>query len=265
MSFASAIYEGRVVHRRHTPTQHAFSYRMAQIYLDLDEVDDVFRSRWFWSVNRPNLAEWRRSDFMAPHDRPLAEVVRQKVEAQTGKRPQGPVRMLGHLRYGGYVFNPVTFYYCYAADGETLEAIVAEITNTPWRERHAYVLPVDRADAHGRAMSWAFDKRFHVSPFMAMARRYDWRFTAPADDLRVHMKVHDADTCEFDATLALQRQPLTGPVLARLLWRYPLMTMQVIGAIHWQALRLWSKRTPVHDHPPEAASLPEARAPGTAP
>jgi DUF1365 family protein len=159
------------------------------------------------------------------------------------------VRLLAHLRYGGYVFNPVSFYYCYEADGERLHSIVAEITNTPWKERHAYVLPVGRANASGRALHWTFDKGFHVSPFMAMRRRYDWRFTAPGDDLRVHMRVLDGTDTEFDATLALRRRPLDGAGLARVLLRYPLMTAKVIGAIHWQALRLWLKRVPVHDHP----------------
>jgi DUF1365 family protein len=247
-ALASAVYEGTVTHRRHLPSAHAFRYRMAQLYLDLDEMDDVFRSRWLWSSKSRNVAEWRRSDYLGPSDIPLAEAVRQRVERETGMRPAGPIRMLSHLRYGGFVFNPVTFYYCYDHDGTTLNTIVAEITNTPWRERHAYILPMRDAQQNGRALSWQFDKVFHVSPFMAMDRRYDWRFTAPSDDLRVHMKVHRGDACEFDATLTLRRRPLDGASLARVLWRYPLMTTQVIGAIHWQAFRLWLKHNPIHDH-----------------
>lgn len=267
MTLHSAIYEGSVTHRRHLPREHAFTYRMAQVYLDLDELDQVFRGRWLWSVGRRNLAEWRRSDYLGSAGVALDDAVRQCVQAHTGHLPRGPVRMLAHLRYAGYVFNPVTFYYCFDEDGVTLDTIVAEITNTPWRERRAYVLPVGRAARHGRALSWAFDKDFHVSPFMAMDRRYDWRFTAPADDLRVHMKVNRGDACEFDATLALERRPVTGPALARVLWRYPLMTAKVIGAIHWQALRLWLKKIPVHDHPGRTPVVDahHGRMPGDAP
>ncbi len=246
---ASAVYEGMVRHRRLAPHPHAFEYRMAQLYLDLDEVDRVFEQRWLWSNEHGNIAQFRRADYLGPHELPLAEAVRRRVEQAAGQRPAGPIRLLTHLRYFGYVFNPVSFYYCFAKDGQTLNCIVAEITNMPWHERHAYVLPITSAQAQGRVLHWTFAKSFHVSPFMPMAREYDWRFTAPADDMHVHMNVLRDGQREFDATLTLQRQPLTGASLARVLWRYPLMTARVVGAIHWQAFRLWLKRNPVHDHP----------------
>ncbi len=250
---ASAVYEGRVQHRRHRPTRHAFSHGLGQLWLDLDEIDRVFDRRWLWSVDRRNVAEFRRRDYLDGDDgTSLAESVRSRVCTVLGHAPTGPVRLLTHPRYFGHVFNPVSFYYCYRADGVGLDAILAEITNTPWQERHAYVLDVGDAQRRGNVLEWDFDKRFHVSPFMAMARRYRWRFTVPGEVLGVHMQARDGEDREFDATLSLKRRPLDGRALARLLWRYPLMTAQVVGAIHWQALRLWLKRTPVHDHPRHA-------------
>jgi uncharacterized protein len=246
---ASAVYEGAVRHCRLAPHAHTFSYRMAQLYLDLDELERVFKECWLWSSEHANIAQFRRSDYLGPADLTLSEAVRQRVEKTTGYRPAGPIRLLTHLRYFGFVFNPVSFYYCFAEDGLTLSCIVAEVTNTPWKERHAYVLPVETARWRGRALHWIFPKELHVSPFMPMAREYQWSLTTPSDDLRVHMNVLRDGQREFDATLNLRRRPLNSESLARVLWRYPLMTAQVVGAIHWQAVRLWLKRNPVHAHP----------------
>lgn len=249
----SAIYEGTIRHRRHAPSPHAFSYRMFQVYLDLDEVDKVFSRRWLWSSDRRNLAEFRRSDFHGDPKRPLADAVRDTVERTTGARPVGPIRLLTHLRYFGHSFNPVSLYYGYRANGVTLDWILAEITNTPWRQRHGYVLPVSEATRHGSALEWDFDKCFHVSPFMAMQRRYRWRLQVPGEQLRVHMRVGVEGSDEFDATLVMQRRPMSAAVMATSLARFPALSLRILAAIHWQALRLWLKGVPVHDHPDNAA------------
>ena len=249
----SAVYTGWVRHRRHRPHPHAFRYRLYLMYLDLAELDRVFEGRWLWSNGRRNVVEFRRSDFFGDPALPLDEAVRRRVQEETGQRPAGPIRLLTQLRIFGHSFNPVSFYYCYAADGETLEAVVAEITNTPWKERHAYVLRAERAERHGSALGWRFDKEFHVSPFVPMQRGYRWGLQAPGPELRIHMDVDDAGTPEFDATLVLERRALDGATLARALLRYPLMSLKVVAAIHWQALRLWLRRNPVYDHPTRAA------------
>jgi hypothetical protein len=248
-NLASAVYEGRVQHHRHSPRPHRFAYRVAQLYLDLDEIDRVFRNRWLWSCRGRALGEFRRSDYLGPIDRPLAEAVRDRVAAVSGVRPPGPIRLLTHARYLGHVFNPVSFYFCFDPAGEEIQCIVAEVTSTPWGERHAYVLPVADAERAGRTLAWNSRKALHVSPFLPMERQYTWRFTHPGRDLNVHVQVKRDETVELDATLRLQRRPLDGAALARVLCRYPLMTVQVLAAIHWEALHLFLKHNPVYPHP----------------
>jgi len=251
---ASAVYRGRIQHRRHAPHPHAFRYPLFMLYLDLGELPKVFEGRWLWSVNRRNVAAFRREDFLGDPALPLDEAVRQRFSEVSGRRPEGPIRLLAHLRYFGHSFNPVSFYYCFAADGETLEGIVAEITNTPWKERHSYVLPIEQAEHGPDGLRWRFDKAFHVSPFIPMQRGYDWRFSLPGGPLRVHMNIEREDGRDFDATLSLRRYPLTGRALAGSLLRHPWMTARVVLAIHWQALLIWCRRNPVYDHTPKARS-----------
>ncbi|MEO8308781.1 MAG: DUF1365 domain-containing protein [Pseudomonadota bacterium] len=245
----SALYIGKLRHRRLAPTAHAFSYAVYMIWLDLAELETVFRGRWFWSTKRRALAWFRRADYLGDAGISLDEAVRQRVHQSVGKRPAGPIRMLSQLRNYGHCFNPVTFYYCYDASGVQVECIVAEITNTPWRQRHAYVLPVSTQLAPGAAMQFDLAKQFHVSPFMPLDQDYRWQFTDPGHRLAVHMENLRGTEKIFDATLDLARHPIATGALAFVLLRFPLSTVRVLVAIHWQALRLWFKRVPVHTHP----------------
>jgi len=249
----SCLYAGSLRHRRLAPRPHAFSYRLFMTYLDLAELDEVFRGRWFWSARRPALAWLRRADYYGDAALPLDQEVREKVWRETGVRPAGPIRLLTHLRMLGHCFNPVSFYYCYDRAGKQVEHLVADITNTPWNERHAYVLPASAGIGRPGALRWRFGKQFHVSPFLPVALNCDWRFSEPGARLAVHMENRQEGEKLFDATLALERREITGPALAGALARFPAIGMQVLGAIYWQALRLWLKGTPFHTHPAKTA------------
>ena len=177
LNMHSAIYHGSLRHRRFAPRPHGFSYPLFMVYLDLTELDTVFKGRWLWSTRRAALARFVRADYLGDPAQPLDQAVRDLVESRGGQRPLGPIRLLTHLRYFGYGFNPVSFYYCFDAAGERVECIVAEVNNTPWGERHCYVL--DQAQTAAGHYRYRSVKAMHVSPFMPMDLEYEWHFSGP--------------------------------------------------------------------------------------
>lgn len=241
----SAIYEGTIRHRRVAERAHEFRYGVGMAYLDLDEVGELAGGRL--TRARPGIVRFRRSDYLGDPAVPLADAVRALVAERLGTAPQGPIRLLTHLRGFGHCFNPVSFYYCFAPGGERLEAIVAEVTNTPWGERHAYVLP--RGDDAATVLGGSFDKALHVSPFMGMDQRYSWRAPAPGPTLSLHIESSERGTRAFDATLKLRRKPLDRRTLAWISARYPVATVRMLALIYAHGLALKLKGVTVKPHP----------------
>jgi uncharacterized protein len=277
---ASAIYEGTVRHRRFAVRRHELNHRLALAYIDLDELPDLLGGRLL--ASRPGLVRFRRRDYLGDPSQPLADAVRDTVDAQTGTRPGGPIRLLTQLRTCGHCFNPVSFYYCFDRAGETVQSVLAEVTNTPWGERYAYVLAPTAAiprigcarasDASAGSVAanatvavnaavnaatgpspavlhGGLAKALHVSPFMGMDHRYEWRLTAPARTLSLHIESHRGGRLAFDATLALRRRELTRASLARVTARYPFATLRVLALIYAHGVALKLKGVPLHPHP----------------
>lgn len=244
VQLASAIYEGTIRHHRLQPRSHIFNYRVFMMYLDLDELDTVFSLSHWWSTSRFSPAQFRRNDFIGPSNITTSQAVRDCVHEATGVMIDGPIRLLCNLRYFGFMINPISCYYCFD-QRENLRYIVAEVTNTPWKEKVHYVIPCSENSPFQRHQ---FEKRLHVSPFMPMQMSYHWKSKTPDSSIRIHLENWNSTEQVFSATLSLHRVELNKNSMNRVLLRFPLMTLKVAAAIHWQALRLFLKKIPLFKH-----------------
>jgi len=250
----SAIYEGLVIHQRFQPKPHGFHYKVFMMYLDLDELPNLFSSFKNWSYATKNWAWFKRSDYYGNPEISLKQEISLLVQHATGSLPRGSIRLLTNMRYFGHCFNPVSFYFCFEADGKNLQAIVSHITNTPWGEDYAYVHDFNaekiiKKTKNGEITAFKLDKSFHVSPFMPMDIQYEWAFKHEASQQLIHMKNFKDGEQVFNATLNLVRREINQRSLNWILIAYPFMTVKVVVAIYWNALLLWIKRVPFYSNP----------------
>lgn len=240
----SAIFKGVIRHKRRDAVNHNFQYPLFMVYLDLDEFDSFFRLSRFWSRNRFNWASFYREDYLRPEVPDLKAAVTQEIKDKTGCNFNGRIFILSHLRYLGVCFNPATFYYCFEED--QLKYVVTEVTNTPWKERHVYVL---RCHSNDAVHIFSTKKEFHVSPFLDMNMEYRWTIETPSDNLRLRITNYQDGNQVFTAALSLKRQQATTSNLNKILIEFPAVTIKTVSAIYWQALRLWLKGAKFNNHP----------------
>ena len=252
----SCLYEGHVVHIRRRPVSHRFRQRIALALLDLDEMEASSGGRRLVSQRRYAPLSFQREDHLFDPARPLKQEVYDLVEEAAAIRPVGPVRLLTQLRYCGYYFSPLNLYYVYDQTASVIEAIVAEVSNTPWKERHAYVLCRGNQTGETGLLQYAHRKDFHVSPFMPMDLGYRWGLSEPGERLSVSLANEEAGELVFEANMELTRRAWSPASLRRMAFRYPLQTAQISAAIYVHALRLWWKRCPVYVHPKKRQPLP---------
>ena len=240
----SALYEGVVGHRRHNAVAtghvaHGFDQRVTMALLFLDEIDEFVARHPLYSARRPNAVWFRRADYLGADAVPLEVAVRRAVQLELGVTVTGPIAVLTQLRTLGWLFNPLSVYYCFDATGTEVVALVLEVTSTPWHERHAYVLSGASDSAH-------FDKAMHVSPFLGLDQRYVLNWGTPDERIGLALSSWADDERVLDAVLTLRRLGSARRDLTRALWRHPLATYATSAGIYRHALRLAAKGAPFH-------------------
>ena len=236
----SCIYRGLIFHKRSKPVEHSFSYSLDYIYLDLDEINSVFSQSRLWSCNSTNLVSFHREDYL-PSSRPLKDEVIEQIRLATGDEFKGQVFLLATLRSLGYCLNPIALFYC-RDENNTLTHVVVEVHNTPWNQRHAYVL-------NGPDFDSPTNKALHVSPFMPMDTIYEWGIGDPLESLNVSIRVSHTEGPFFDARMSLHKIDITSGNIAKLIFSHARQAFRMVTAIYLQALRLWIKKVPFYPHP----------------
>lgn len=217
------------------------------MYVDLEELPRLFDKYYAWQIEKPGLASFYRKDHYGDKTLDISRMVRQLVFERTQQTIEGPIRLLTHFRYFGHIFNPISMYYCFDKTGDQLTHVVAEVTNTPWKEQYCYVLPGETHE--NDFVTDSQQKDFHVSPFMNMNMNYQWDIQVPGEHLKLGIENIADDKKLFDATMSLKRTEITSRNLSSALIGFPLMTLKVVSAIHLQALKLWLKGIDYVPHP----------------
>ncbi|MEQ9449250.1 MAG: DUF1365 domain-containing protein [Rhodospirillaceae bacterium] len=251
MTLQSAIYIGEVVHERLRPTRHRLRYRVFSMLFDLDELPDLDRRFRLFGYNRRAPIAFFDSDHGPVTGEPLRPWVEARLRDAGLNLDGGAIRVLCYPRLFGYVFNPISVYFCYSRNG-SLIATLYEVCNT-YHERHTYVIPVEQPARS--IIRQSCDKALYVSPFIGMKSRYRFRVLPPAQTVRLVIRQEDEQGLLLAASFRGERRDMNAPWLARTLARFPLLTLKVMAAIHWEAAKLWIKRVKVIPHQPARAPV----------
>ncbi len=241
-----AVYQGTIAHTRFSSKSHKFTYKTNMLYLDLDELQGAFLGKLFWGYNKPNLASFYRSDFYGDKRKTIKKSIQSLLLNKINLHHKGKVFLLTTIRYFGFAFNPVSFYYCFD-ESSNIQAIVSHITNTPWNEKHAYVH--DCRNKPSMSKKFEFDKGFHVSPFMPMNINYSWVFSPPKDFLFVSMDSYNKDKLIFNATLKMTKKAWSNFILNKILFLSLPMSIKSTLLIYFNAFILFIKRAKFYPHP----------------
>lgn len=237
--FNSGLYIGETYHERFVPKSHKFTYQIMMFWLDLDEITKLNNELSLFSQQKFNWIQYKRSDFLSQEHEDLKDEVLAKMSSLAGKPLSGKVFLLSPLRILGIYFSPVNFYYLQNKDGNFTH-LLAEVSNTPWNQRHCYLVDLASQDETQKA--------FHVSPYNPIDMQYKWHIRQPNEKLRLKLDCHKQDK-HFTAAIALNKVALNNATLRKSLFQFPHMTIKTLLGIYWQALKLFIKKVPIYDHP----------------